>query len=120
MSVIIFSLLSIVTPEEGRTRHDEIQNGAASTAAFVLGGVTSIVSGYLGMQIATYANARTAVEARKGIAPAFMCGTCRARAGGWVGTGRPTRGLCVYVVVCVWCPLLPPAAGGWVRVCVCV
>ena len=28
----------------------------------------------LGMKIATYANARTALEARKGIAPAFMCG----------------------------------------------
>ena len=31
------------------------------------------MSGYLGMKIATFANARTAVEARKGIAPAFMC-----------------------------------------------
>lgn len=27
-----------------------------------------------GMKIATYANARTALEARKGVAPAFMCG----------------------------------------------
>lgn len=74
MSVVIFSLLSIVTPEDGRTRNDEIRNGIFSTVSFVLGGATSILSGYLGMQIATYANARTAVEARKGIAPAFMCG----------------------------------------------
>ena len=29
---------------------------------------------FAGMKIATYANARTALEARKGIAPAFMCG----------------------------------------------
>jgi Na+/H+-translocating membrane pyrophosphatase len=34
--------------------------------------VTSILSGYLGMSIATYANARTSLEARKGVAPAFM------------------------------------------------
>jgi len=27
-----------------------------------------------GMKIATYANARTALEARKGVAPAFMTG----------------------------------------------
>ena len=30
-------------------------------------------TGFLGMRIATFANARTAVEARKGIANAFMC-----------------------------------------------
>lgn len=74
MSVVICSLLSIVTPEEGRTSADELRNGVFSTIAFALGGATSILSGYLGMQIATFANARTAVEARKGIAPAFMCG----------------------------------------------
>jgi hypothetical protein len=50
--------------------------GVFSTISFILGGLTSIVSGYLGMKIATFANARTALEARKGIAPAFMCGEC--------------------------------------------
>jgi len=29
---------------------------------------------FAGMKIATYANARTALEARKGVASAFMCG----------------------------------------------
>lgn len=42
--------------------------------AFLLGGTTSILSGWLGMRIATYANARTALEARKGIAAAFSVG----------------------------------------------
>lgn len=73
MSVVICTLLSIVKPEDGRERSDELRNGIFSTVAFVLGASTSIVSGYLGMKIATFANARTAVEARKGIAPAFMC-----------------------------------------------
>jgi len=45
----------------------------ASVVSFLLGAATSIMSGYLGMKIATYANARTALEARKGVAPAFMC-----------------------------------------------
>ena len=49
-------------------------NGLFSTISFLLGASTSILSGYLGMKIATFANARTAAEARKGVAPAFMCG----------------------------------------------
>ncbi|KAG1671066.1 hypothetical protein FOA52_000737 [Chlamydomonas sp. UWO 241] len=73
MAVTIFSLLSMVPPEDGRTKEDELRNGAFSTIAFVIGGVTSCTCGYLGMMIATFANARTAIQARKGIAPAFMC-----------------------------------------------
>lgn len=76
MSVAIFSLLSSVKPDDDRTRQDELRNGAFSTIAFVIGASTSIISGFLGMKIATYANARTAVEARKGIAPAFAVGKC--------------------------------------------
>ena len=37
-----------------------ILNGAASATAFVVGGLTSILCGYIGMTIAVYANARTA------------------------------------------------------------
>jgi inorganic pyrophosphatase len=79
MALLIFALLGSVTPEGDRTRADEVRNGLFSTIAFLLGAITSILSGYLGMKIATYANARTAVEARKGIAPAFMCGTLACR-----------------------------------------
>lgn len=77
MAVLIFALLGSITPEAGRTRADEVRNGLFSSIAFVLGAATSILSGYVGMKIATYANARTALEARKGIAPAFMCGGLR-------------------------------------------
>lgn len=80
MAVVIFGLLGSVTPEEDRTRSDELRNGLFSMIAFLLGGSTSILCGYVGMKIATYANARTAVEARKGIAPAFMAGEQQRRA----------------------------------------
>ncbi|KAK8520455.1 hypothetical protein V6N12_004393 [Hibiscus sabdariffa] len=43
-----------------------------STISFLLGAVTSVVSGFLGMKIATYANARTTLEARKGVGKAFI------------------------------------------------
>lgn len=82
MSVVIFVLLSSqdgfsrdwVVDDKGHRTAPAIYNGAFSTIAFLLGAVTSILSGYLGMKIAVYANARTSLEARKGIAPAFMCG----------------------------------------------
>jgi hypothetical protein len=86
MSVLIFGLLSSIKPEEGsgRTRADEVRNGTFSTIAFVLGALTSILSGYLGMRIATFANARTALEARSGIAPAFMAGERNRGEESWV------------------------------------
>merc|ERR1711967_15844 len=59
---------------------DAITDGATGFLAteykyifyFILGATTSSLSGYLGMMIATYANGRTALEARKGVAPAYM------------------------------------------------
>ncbi|KAJ0616631.1 putative inorganic diphosphatase [Helianthus annuus] len=44
---------------------------AFSTIAFLIGSITSLISGFLGMKIATYANARTALEVQKGISKAF-------------------------------------------------
>ena len=82
MSIIIFVLLSSqdgfsrdwIVDDQGHRHAPAIYNGAFSTIAFLLGAVTSIASGFFGMKIAVYANARTALEARKGIAPAFMAG----------------------------------------------
>lgn len=79
-SVVVFVLLSSEdgfktkweADDEGILRAPGVANGAFSTIAFLVGAATSILSGYLGMAIATYANARTALEARKGVAPAFM------------------------------------------------
>ncbi|KAK9845522.1 hypothetical protein WJX81_008507 [Elliptochloris bilobata] len=75
-SIFIFILLSsedgfsLEIKEDGR--HPAIYNGLFTTIAFLVGGFTSVACGWLGMKIATYANARTALEARKGMAPAFM------------------------------------------------
>ncbi|PWA81977.1 pyrophosphate-energized vacuolar membrane proton pump [Artemisia annua] len=43
-----------------------------STISFLLGAITSVLSGFLGMKIATYANARTTLEARKSVGKAFI------------------------------------------------
>ncbi|MFS8022369.1 putative inorganic diphosphatase [Helianthus anomalus] len=47
-----------------------------STVSFILGAITSIISGFLGMKIATYTNARTTLEARKGVGKAFIVAFC--------------------------------------------
>lgn len=49
-----------------------LANAFFSTLAFLLGALTSVLSGFLGMKIATYANARTTLEARKGVGKAFI------------------------------------------------
>uniref|UniRef100_A0A0E0KYQ2 H(+)-exporting diphosphatase n=1 Tax=Oryza punctata TaxID=4537 RepID=A0A0E0KYQ2_ORYPU len=48
-----------------------LANAAFTAVAFLLGATTSVVSGYLGMRVATFANARTALEARRGVGRAF-------------------------------------------------
>ncbi|XP_039803283.1 pyrophosphate-energized vacuolar membrane proton pump 1-like isoform X2 [Panicum virgatum] len=48
-----------------------LANAAFSAVAFLLGALTSVLSGYLGMRVATFANARTALEAHRGIDRAF-------------------------------------------------
>lgn len=49
-----------------------LATAAFSTVSFLLGALTSVLSGFLGMKIATYANARTTLEARKGVGKAFI------------------------------------------------
>lgn len=61
-----------VDPDTGVTTPPALMNGTFSAIAFLLGAGTSILSGYMGMKIATYANARVALEARHGVAEAFM------------------------------------------------
>ena len=79
-SAVIFVLLGsqdgfktkYTTDVDGRPQAPGLFIAIFSTLSFILGATTSSISGYLGMMIATYANGRTALEARKGVAPAFM------------------------------------------------
>ncbi|XP_073056305.1 pyrophosphate-energized vacuolar membrane proton pump-like isoform X1 [Primulina eburnea] len=66
-----------------------------STVSFLLGAVTSVVSGFLGMKIATYANARTTLEARKGIGRAFIVAF---RSGAVMGFFLAANGLLVLYI----------------------
>jgi len=95
MTPLVFLLLGSEDGFSTEWKHGKTPsmiNGAFSSIAFLLGALTSILSGYLGMKIATFANARVAVEARKGIAPAFECGERRGSARvGVEGQGQGLR-----------------------------
>ncbi|KAK9280744.1 hypothetical protein L1049_003632 [Liquidambar formosana] len=66
-----------------------------STVSFVLGAITSVLSGFLGMKIATYANARTTLEARKGVGKAFITAF---RSGAVMGFLLAANGLLVLYI----------------------
>lgn len=67
-----------------------------TTVAFILGAVTSIISGYIGMKIATYSNSRTAYKAMSSLAEAFKVSY---RAGCVMGFFLTAAGLLVLVIL---------------------
>jgi len=74
-------------------------NGIFTALAFVIGSCTSIVSGYIGMKIGVYSNARTAVEAQRGgISAAFVCSF---KAASVMGFSLCSLGLIMLYVVIV-------------------
>uniref|UniRef100_A0A452Y2P2 H(+)-exporting diphosphatase n=1 Tax=Aegilops tauschii subsp. strangulata TaxID=200361 RepID=A0A452Y2P2_AEGTS len=60
------------TYDPARMCRPALANATFSMIAFLLGALTSVMSGYLGMRVATFANARTALEARRGVRRAFV------------------------------------------------
>ncbi|KAJ3669641.1 hypothetical protein LUZ60_011591 [Juncus effusus] len=72
-----------------------VANAFFTTIAFILGALTSVFSGYLGMKIATYANARTTLEARNGVKSAFKIAF---RSGAVMGFLLASSGLLVLYI----------------------
>ncbi|KAK9147031.1 hypothetical protein Sjap_006934 [Stephania japonica] len=103
--VIIFLFLGSVngfsTKSEPCTNNLEkmckpaLANAVFSTIAFLLGALTSVLSGFLGMKIATFANARTTLEARKGVGKAFITAF---RSGAVMGFLLAANGLLVLYI----------------------
>eukprot|EP00252_Welwitschia_mirabilis_P021780 TRINITY_DN568_c0_g1_i1.p1 TRINITY_DN568_c0_g1~~TRINITY_DN568_c0_g1_i1.p1 ORF type:complete len:766 (-),score=111.42 TRINITY_DN568_c0_g1_i1:214-2511(-) len=72
-----------------------LANAFFSMVSFLLGSLTSVLSGYLGMKIATFANARTTVEARKSVGKAFILAF---RSGAVMGFLLAANGLLVLFI----------------------
>ncbi|CAN6980367.1 unnamed protein product [Brassica rapa subsp. trilocularis] len=88
------------TYDSTKTCKPALATAAFSTIAFILGAVTSVLSGFLGMKIATYANARTTLEARKSVGKAFIVAF---RSGAVMGFLLAASGLLVlYITINVF------------------
>jgi inorganic pyrophosphatase len=65
--IVVFIATAFVPDENGNT-HADWKVGGLTCASFVTGAVTSIISGYIGMTVAVFSNARTTVSAMPAIA----------------------------------------------------
>mmetsp|Transcript_8190 Transcript_8190/g.15146 ORF Transcript_8190/g.15146 Transcript_8190/m.15146 type:complete len:777 (+) Transcript_8190:117-2447(+) len=100
---LVFVLTSSVTETvEGVDQHAwKWEEGALTALAFVVGALTSIVSGYLGMKVAVYSNARTTVSAMDPTAPWMHSFNTAFRAGGVMGFSLCGLALIVLYVLCL-------------------
>ena len=66
--VTVFAILMLLLLDNAQTG---IHEGLFSAGAFLFGALTSSLSAFLGMKIATMGNVRTTIRARKGLSEAF-------------------------------------------------
>jgi inorganic pyrophosphatase len=67
--MVVFSLIILFLISWGSGKADnsmDWKQGALTALSFLVGATTSIISGYLGMKVAVYSNARTTVSAQAG------------------------------------------------------
>ncbi len=78
---------------------ENISEGIYTAAAFLFGALISIVSGYIGMKVATAGNARTTVSARNNIGDAFRVALNSGAVMGFSLVGLASLGLIVIFLV---------------------
>jgi len=69
VSIVVFLTSVSITKTDGDEALSFIASGIFRTIAFILGGVASGLTGYIGMTLATRGNVRTAAAARRGSMP---------------------------------------------------
>ena len=72
---------------------DTANEGLWTAVAFLFGAVISILSGYIGMKVATAGNARTTVSAKNSLADAFVVAINSGAVMGFALVGLATLGL---------------------------
>ncbi len=80
-----------------------VSEGLYTAIAFLFGALISVVSGYVGMKVATAGNARTTVSARNSISDAFKVALNSGAVMGFALVGLASLGLItIYLVMNAW------------------
>jgi len=95
--MISFAVIIVLLIDDAHT--PDIREGIYTAIAFLFGGVISIVSGYIGMKVATQGNARTTVSAKKDISHAFDVAINSGAVMGFALVGFAVLGLVIVYVV---------------------
>ena len=89
----------------------DFARGGLTALSFVLGSMTSIVSGYLGMKVAVYSNVRTTISAQK---PGWTaCFNTAFRAGAVMGFALCGLGILMLYLTALAFRVHYPEAGDW-------
>ena len=110
-AVLIFVIVSF--QNEGGQAVFVIKIGAITASAFLVGGLTSILSGYIGMTVAVYSNARTTISAQKEDADGWTASFNTAfRAGGVMGYSLVSISMVIlFVLILIFRALFSEKSG---------
>lgn len=97
--VIFAAIIAILIND---THTPDIHEGIYTAIAFLFGAAISIISGYIGMKVATQGNARTTVSARKNIAAAYDVAINSGAVMGFALVSLATLGMVIIYVVMNW------------------
>jgi len=103
--VVVFGILVFVTVSHTGPGEWDMKQGTLTAFSFVVGAITSMLSGYLGMMVAVYSNARTTISAMETPNSLAWKSSFNAafRAGGVMGYALTGMALLVlYSLICVY------------------
>jgi len=92
-AILLLLLLGLTSSQTGSAAWT---SATLSTLAFIVGAMTSILCGYIGMAIAVYSNTRTALSARNGWGAAFQTSF---KAGAVMGFSLTSIGILILYVL---------------------
>lgn len=108
--LVVFVLTSFVNKDD---RTWDFTFGALTATAFAVGGLTSIIAGYIGMMVAVYSNARTTVSAMKQGSDGWTDSFNTAfRAGGVMGYALTSLAMLVlFAIIIIFEKVYPISSG---------
>lgn len=108
-AILIFVLISM---------SQDMKAGGLTSFAFILGAVTSIASGYIGMRVAVYSNVRTTINAMK---PGYKdCFNTAFRAGSVMGFALTGLGILVLYMTLLFFYQFYPEPADWTMMMNCI